>query len=204
MAVEGECWRSLDPESRAWLDALRSEGASHEEAVQRLHTLLLKAARFRVGRCATWQRLRGEAVDDVAGEAADDALVTILAHLDDFRGASRFTTWARRIALVEASLALRRRIWKGRELPMDDDSWPPTAVAVGGPDEEVERLELLHAVHGAVDEVLTDWQREVFLAVALNGASIEAVAAARGTTRGAVYKALHDARRKLRERVLGA
>jgi RNA polymerase sigma-70 factor (ECF subfamily) len=189
----------LDPESRAWLDALHAHGPAREDAVQRLHAFLLRATRFQVGRRAGRPQLRGEEIDDVAGEAADDALVTILAHLHEFRGASRFTTWACSFAILEASLALRKRIWKGRELPVDPESWPSLAESIPGPDEEVEQLELLHALRAAVHEVLTDWQREVFVAVALNGIAIDVVAARRGSTRGAVYKALHDARRKLRQ-----
>jgi RNA polymerase sigma-70 factor (ECF subfamily) len=189
----------LDPDSRAWLQALHAGGAAHEEALQRLHAFLLQAARYQLGRRAGRPQLRGEEIDDVAGEAADDALVTILAHLDEFRGASRFTTWAYRFAILEVSLALRKRGWKRRELPLDDKSWPSPAESTDGPEKELEQLELLHGLRGALDEVLTDWQREVFVAVALNGVPIDLVATRRGSSRGAVYKALHDVRRKLRE-----
>ena len=188
----------LDPESRAWLAALRAEGADREEAAQRLHAFLLRAARFRLGRRTWLPELRGEELDDVAAEVADDALVTILARLDVFRGGSSFTTWACRFAILEASEALRKRLWKGHELPLDGDWWGSLAVSAAGPEEQVEQLELLHALRGAVEQVLTEQQREVFVAVALNGVPVDAVAATRGSTSGAVYKTLHDARRKLR------
>jgi RNA polymerase sigma-70 factor (ECF subfamily) len=165
-----------DADSRAWVEALRSQGAGHDEAVHRLHRLLFRATRYQLARRAWAPQLRGEELEDVAGEAADDALVTVLAHLDEFRGTSRFSTWACRIAIVEASLALRKRIWKGRELPVDAESWGSLVEGGAGPDEELEQLELLHALRDAVDSVLTDWQRDVFVAVALNGDPIEAVA----------------------------
>jgi RNA polymerase sigma-70 factor (ECF subfamily) len=189
-----------DREARLWLDALRGEGTAREEAVKRLHAFLLRAARFQIGRRASSSQLRGEELDDVAAEAADDALVTILAHLGEFRGASRFTTWAYRFAILEASDALRKRTWKGREFPFDGD-WSRLGPYTAGPDEQFEQRELLQALRRAVEQVLSEQQREVFIAVALNGLPIDVVAAGRGSTPGAVYKALHDARRKLRARL---
>jgi RNA polymerase sigma-70 factor, ECF subfamily len=187
-----------DAESYAWVKALRSDGATHDEAVHRLRRLLFRSTRYQLARRAGGPQLRGEEFEDVAGEAADDALVAVLTHLDEFRGGSSFTTWACRIAIVEASLAVRKRRWKGRELPVDEESWPVSVGSGAPPDEEIEQLELLHAVRDAVDRVLTDWQRDVFVAVALNDVPIREVAARSGRTPGAVYKALHDARRKLR------
>jgi RNA polymerase sigma-70 factor (ECF subfamily) len=187
----------LDPDSRAWIDALRSEGSVREGAARRLHALLFRAARFQLACRASEPQLRGEGIDDVATEAADDALVAILAHVDEFQGASRFTTWACKFAILEASTALRKRIWKGRELPVDPKGWRPLALSVSGPEEQVEQLELLHALPCAIEEVLTDRQRDVFVAIAVNGAPIDLVAARLGSTRGSIYKTLHDARQKL-------
>src|ERR671911_2644710 len=97
-------------DSRAWLSALRSPGAERDDAVARLHELLLRATRFEVSRRrAALSHVRGEELDDLALQAADDALVAVLAKLDDYRGASRFTTWAYKFALLEAGVRLRRR-----------------------------------------------------------------------------------------------
>jgi len=187
----------LDPDSRAWIDALRSEGSPREGAAKRLHALLFRAARFQLACRASGPQLRGEEIDDVATEAADDALVLILAHVDEFQGASRFTTWACKFAILEANTALRKRIWKGRELPVDPEGRRLLAVNVSGPEEQVEQLELLHTLRCAIEEMLTDRQRDVFVAIAVNGAPIELVAARLGSTRGSIYKTLHDARQKL-------
>jgi RNA polymerase sigma-70 factor, ECF subfamily len=187
----------LDPDSRAWIEALRSEGSAREGAVKRLHGLLFRAARFQLASRASGPQLRGEGIDDVATEAADDALVLILAHVEEFQGASRFTTWACKFAILEASAALRKRIWKGRELPVDSEGRRLLALSVPGPEEQVEQLELLHALRCAIDETLTDRQRDVFVAIAVEGAPIELVAARLRSTRGSIYKTLHDARRKL-------
>ena len=188
-----------DPDSRAWLDGLRAAGREREAAVARLHALLLRAARFEVARRRpTLPHLRGSELDEIALEAADDALMSVLARLDDFRGASRFTTWAYKFALLEAAVKLRKRAWQGREVPVEPESWTLFASAGLGPDAEVEQGELLRALQAGVDEALTPHQRRVLVALALNGVPIDVLADRLGTTRGALYKTLHDARRKLR------
>jgi RNA polymerase sigma-70 factor (ECF subfamily) len=190
----------LDPDSRAWIAALSGDGAARDEAVARLHALLVRAARFQLSRRASRLRLRGESLADLATEAADDALVAVLAHLHDFRGASRFTTWASKFAILEASVVLRRRMWKEREVTLDGDGVFEATPAF--PDEEKrEHRELLESLRVAIAEALSERQRVVFVAVALNGVPIDVVAERLGATRGAVYKTLHDARRKLRVRL---
>lgn len=189
----------LDRESREWLDALRASGVLYDDAVERLHALLLRAARFEVSRRrATAPHLRNDALDDIALEAADDALVSVLARLDDFRGVSRFTTWAYKFALLEAAVKVRKRSWQGREVPIEAESWELFATRALEPSEEVEQSELLRRIREAVATVLTSHQRRVLVALALNEVPIDVLAERLGTTRGALYKTLHDARRKLR------
>jgi RNA polymerase sigma-70 factor (ECF subfamily) len=189
----------LDPESREWLRCLRGEGREHDDAVARLHTLLLRAARFECARRRpALPHLRGNDLDDIANQAADDALVSVLGRLDSFRGASRFTTWAYKFALLEAAVKLRRRAWQGREVPLEPETWSMFASAGIEPDESAEQSELLDTVQQAIAEVLTPHQRRVLVALALNGVPIDVLAERLSTTRGALYKTLHDARRKLR------
>jgi RNA polymerase sigma-70 factor (ECF subfamily) len=188
-----------DLESRQWLRSLRASGAEHDEAVARLHALLLRAARFEVGRRrAALTHLRGGDVDDIAVQAADDALMGVLRRLDDFRGASRFTTWAYKFALYEAAVKLRKRAWQGREIPLEPDDWVVFASRGVDPGVEAEQREFLSTLEAAVAEVLTPHQRRVLVALALNGVPIDVLAERLDTTRGALYKTLHDARRKLR------
>ena len=182
---------SLDAESRSWLDALNADGHVREEAIARLHALLVRAARFEVAR----RRPAGEDLDDIALQSADDALVAVLAKLGSFRGQSRFTTWAYKFALLEAAVNLRRRPWQGRELPLEPERWPGVAE---GADAGAERNELLATVRRAMHEELTPHQREILVAVVLNDVPIDVLAERRDTTRGALYKTIHDARRKLR------
>ena len=191
---------TLDDESREWVRGLHADGAARDEAVARLHALLLRAARFEVARRRpTMPHLRGNDLDDIANEAADDALVSVLRRLDDFRGASRFTTWAYKFGLLEAAVKLRKRAWQGREVPLEPESWGLFSSTGLEPDAAAEQSELLATLQQAIDEVLTDHQRGVLVALALNGVPIDVLAERLETTRGALYKTLHDARRKLRK-----
>ncbi|MGN6430316.1 MAG: RNA polymerase sigma factor [Gaiellaceae bacterium] len=200
-AVSGSS-RLLDGESRDWLTSLRTTGAVHDQAVARLHALLLRAARFEVARRRpTLPHLRGNELDEIALEAADDAVMSVLARLDDFRGASRFTTWVYKFGLLEAAVKLRRRAWQGREVPLEPESWSLFASAALEPDEEAEQSELLTALQRAIEQGLTTHQRRVLVAIALNGVPIDVLAERLNTNRGALYKTLHDARRKLRRQL---
>jgi RNA polymerase sigma-70 factor, ECF subfamily len=192
--------RVLDDDSREWLRSLRASGATHDDAVARLHALLLRAARFEVARRRpTLPHLRGNELDEIALEAADDALMSVLARLDDFRGDSRFTTWVYKFALLEAAVKLRRRAWQGREVPLEPETWSLFGSDALEPDARAEQTELLTRLQQAIKEVLTPHQRRVLVALALNGVPIDVLAERLNTTRGALYKTLHDARRKLRE-----
>jgi RNA polymerase sigma-70 factor, ECF subfamily len=182
-----------------WITALHGPPAVRDEALAQLHALLLRAARFELGRRRTMlSDVPHAEIDDMAAQAADDAMVALLGKLDTFRGASRFTTWAYKFALLEAGVKARRRAWRDREVLLDDAAWP--AVTDNGPSAQqvLEDAETLRAVRDAMHSSLTRHQREVFVALALNGVPIDVLAERLDTTRGALYKTLHDARRKLR------
>ena len=170
-----------------WVAALRAE---REDALAELHALLLRAARFELSR-----RGADAELDDLAHQCAADAMVAVLAKLDDFRGASRFTTWAYKFALLEAAVKARRRAWQRREVTIDDAAWE--RIAQRGSD-QLETQELLTAIAAAVPRCLTDHQRRVLTALALDGVPVDVLAERLDTTRGALYKTLHDARRRLR------
>jgi RNA polymerase sigma-70 factor (ECF subfamily) len=191
--------------SQAWLDALRGDGIARHQALADLHALLLRAARFEVSRRRpALSYVRGEELDDLAMQAADDAMVAVLAKLDQYRGASRFTTWAYKFALLEAGVKLRRRAWQSREVVLAPEAWPSFEERGSGPEDAVERSELMDALRDAIDQSLTAHQREVFVALALNEVPIDVLAERLNTTRGALYKTLHDARHKLRRELLAA
>jgi RNA polymerase sigma-70 factor, ECF subfamily len=191
---------AVDAESREWLQSLRAESSTRDHAIARLHALLLRAARFEVARRRPMlPHLRGDELDDIANEAADDALMSVLRRLDDFRGASRFTTWVYKFALLEAAVKLRKRGWQGREVPLEPEGWGLFSSSDLEPQAAAEQSELLTTLQGAIADVLTPHQRRVLVALALNGVPIDVLAERLNTNRGALYKTLHDARRKLRK-----
>jgi RNA polymerase sigma-70 factor, ECF subfamily len=185
------------PTETPWVQRLRAGGHVGQAALAELHALLLRAARFEVERRrADLPHLRGDDYDDLAQQSADDALLAVLRKLDDFRGDSRFTTWAYKFALLEAAVKVRRRAWQGREIPLEQEAWGAFADG-GAADAGAEEAELFAALREEI-EALTPRQREVMVAVALNGVPIDVLAERLGSTRGALYKNLHDARRNLR------
>ena len=187
--------RPLQGESLGWVKALSGTGRMHDDAVERLHALLVRAARFEVAR----RRTVASNSDDLALQAADDALVAILSKLHTYRGDSRFTTWAYKFAVLEAAAKLRIRSWERREVPLEDDGLARLIVdRRASPADQAEASEEIRAVRDAIVGALTPHQREVLVAITLNGVPIDVLAERRGTTRGALYKTLHDARRRLR------
>ena len=188
-----------DEESRAWVAALGDEGAGGDAARRELHDLLLRAARHEIRRRRdSLPHLRGGDLDDLAHQSADDALLAILAKLGDYRGDSRFTTWAYKFALLEAAVKLRRRAWQGREVPIESEHWAVLADRGDSPASDAESRETLAAIAAAIQTDLSAHQRGVLIAVALDGVPIDVLAERMTTTRGALYKTIHDARRKLR------
>ena len=190
-----------DTASRRWLEQLGPRHPRREQAVARLHEVLRRAALHELHRRrAQLPALAGPELDDVAYQCADDALVNILAKLDDFKGLSRFTTWAYKFAIFEVSSKLARHAWRRHppsreELELGElpDSLVPR------PSEQAERREQLLVLREAIEADLTPRQREVFVAVALNDVPIDVLALELDSNRNAIYKNLFDARRKLRQ-----
>lgn len=194
--------RGPDADSRQWLDALSATGPKQQGAVDRLHAILVRAARFEIKRRR--RDLAGSQpgeLDDLATQAAADALVAIMRKLHTYRGDSRFTTWAYKFALLEAGVKVRRRAWQQREIPLEDDGWAQLADPRAAPDTDAETAELIDAVRCGIQEALTPHQRTVLIAITLNDVPIDVLAERLSTTRGALYKTLHDGRKKLRARL---
>src|SRR4051794_17083425 len=189
----------MDPESERWLERLGPEAVDRDVALAELRELLLRAARFEVRRrCATMSHIRGSDQEDLAQQSAADAMIAILAKLEDFRGDSKFTTWAYKFALYEAAARIRKLAWQSREVPLEAEAWPQVPDPGPAPQGEVEMNDLLAAIREEIENSLTARQREVLVALALNEVPIDVLAERFGTTRGALYKTLHDARRRLR------
>jgi RNA polymerase sigma-70 factor (ECF subfamily) len=199
LSVDG---RGPDAESLGWVEALSDTGRKQEDAIERLHELLVRAARFEIARRArAFGTGRPSELDDLATQAAADALMAIMRKLHTYRGDSRFTTWAYKFALLEAAVKVRRRAWHGREVPLEEGGWAQLADRSASPDTDAETAELIDAVGRAIAEELTPHQRAVLTAITLNDVPIDVLAERLSTTRGALYKTLHDGRKKLRARL---
>jgi RNA polymerase sigma-70 factor (ECF subfamily) len=189
----------LDPDSEQWIRMLRGAGPQREEGLARLHALLLRVARGEMRRRGGRLQVTGPELDDLAYQAAADALLAIVGKLGQFRGESRFTTWAYKFVIFEVSAKIGRHFWMNPAVPMDAEDWERLPDRFGlDPARETERRDLADAVHRAVDEHLTPRQRQVFVAVVLNGVPMDALVAELGSTRNTIYKTMFDARRKLR------
>ena len=194
----------MDIESETWLRDLRSEGASRERAASRLHALLLRVAAHEAARRRTNvpDSVQGE-LDDLAAQAASDALMAITQKLDSFRGEARFTTWACKFAIFELSSGLRRRIWRGRAVVSDSSTEELLVDSAPNALDSMEQRELIAALTRAVETELTERQRLVFRSAAVEEVPIDVLAERLGSSRGAIYKTLHDARRRLRASLVG-
>jgi RNA polymerase sigma-70 factor, ECF subfamily len=190
----------LDEVSRLWVERLRSDGPERAAATDALFDLLHRGALHEAHRRrgSLPQTVVAE-LDDLARQAAADALTAVLRKLGDYRGASRFTTWAYKFVIFEISGALRRETWRGRAITIDEGAWDRlTDPRPVDPHAEAEVRELRAAIERCVAAELTALQREVFVSIVVLEVPVDVVAERHGSTRGAIYKVLHDARRKVR------
>jgi RNA polymerase sigma-70 factor, ECF subfamily len=189
----------LDAESAEWPRALADTGPRREEALARLHGLLLRTARGEVARRGPRLRLTGPELDDLAYQAAADALVAITSKLGQFRGESRFTTWAYKFVIFEVSAKIGRHFWRHPGVRLDAEDWERLPDRFGfDPAQEAEWRDLLAALHRAVDQELTARQRRIFVAIVVNNVPLDALVIELACNRNAIYQTLFDARRKLR------
>lgn len=189
----------FDDVSAQWLADLGAPGAAGHAGQRRLHELLLRAARGEVSRRSGQLRVSGAELDDIAHQAAADAMLAILGKLASFRGESKFTTWAYKFVMFEVSTKIGRHFWQRPGLAMDAEDWDRLPAVFGfGPVEQAQGRELLDALRHAVDHELTERQRRVFVAIVLNEIPLDALVIELNTNRNAIYKTLFDARGKLR------
>jgi RNA polymerase sigma-70 factor (ECF subfamily) len=193
-----------------WIAALLGPPAVQEPALEELRERLQRGIYYYLSReRSDLQNLAPPDLRQMADDLAQDAVLRVLENLDSFRGDSRFTTWATKIAVRVAISDLRRARYKDfrlEELTADDDmlplnaasggTFPPTAALT--PEAETERADVMAQIDTALREALTERQYQALEAVVLQGVPQEIVAERLGTNRNALYKLVHDARRKLR------
>ena len=189
----------LDELSAAWLRRLGSEGGERQAAERELHATLVRIALAEVRRRAASTPVTGPELDDVAHQAADDAMLAVLAKLDDFRGESRFTTWAYRFVMLEVSSKLGRHYWRNPPITLDAGQWERLPDRLGiDPARHAEAAAVLAEVRRVVEDELTAHQRRIFVAIVVDGIPLEALATRLDLQRNTIYKVIFDARRKIR------
>lgn len=204
--TQSQTWRNdpnwtygMDQDSAWWIATLDGAGSERDAALDRLHEILLRVATHEAYRRGPAFRIGGQELSDLAHQAADDAMIALLGKLHTFRGESRFTTWAYRFVALEVSSKLGRHYWRRPAVSLDSEDWERLPDRLGSdPLAQTQQRELVAAVQRAMNEALTDHQRRFFVAIVLNGAPMDAMVAQSGLKRGAIYKAVFDARRKIR------
>lgn len=182
-----------------WLASLSQAGLQRDQALRDLRAVLITGLqRGLVG--------RNTGAEAFIEDFAQEALVKILGRIESFRGESQFTTWAVAIAMRVAFAELRRLRW--RDVSLDDaiDSGTPHAARIEDttdlPDVQAARNEISALVRRLIDDALTARQREAILAELGGDMPLEAIARKMGSTRNALYKLMHDARKHLKKEIL--
>jgi RNA polymerase sigma-70 factor, ECF subfamily len=191
--------RDLDEESADWVGRLGAADMRRPAAERELYARLVRIALAEVRRRSASTPVTGQELDDVAHQAAGDAMLAILAKLGDFRGESRFITWAYRFVILEVSSKLGRHYWRNPPVPLDAAQWERLPDRLGlDPERHAESAGILAEVRRVVDDEMTGHQRRVFVAIVVDGIPLDALSAELGLRRNALYKVIFDARRKIR------
>jgi RNA polymerase sigma-70 factor, ECF subfamily len=190
-----------------WLHDLNARGAVQEAAVADLRELLLRAALYFFSRnLGDFQGLDQDEIRQRAEDCAQDASIAVMEHLSDFRGDSKFTTWTYKFAINIAMVAARRERWKGvslDELASSNEKFFSQSLLEDkssgtAPEQSAVQTEIQEIIREVIERELTEKQRRVLVLMVFNDVPMDEVVRYLGTNRNAVYKLLHDARRKLK------
>ena len=187
-----------------WLSDLRAEGEARESALEDLHTIILRGLPFALSR---WLSPANPQFDSLTEEVAQETLLRVLDQLHTFEGRSQFTTWVHKIAIRIALTELRRKRWQDSSLDeMVDNEEIPVSPAIledssATPEQSAERTDMMERIRRVIDEELTERQRSALIMLGMQGMPMEEAARQLNTNRNALYKLLHDARLRLKQRL---
>jgi RNA polymerase sigma-70 factor (ECF subfamily) len=201
------------PETRTneeWLRELNASGEMQDAAITDLRDLLLRATLYFFNRNqGDFAGMDRDQILQCAEDCAQEALIAVMNHLPDFRGDSKFTTWVYKFAINIALMTARRERWKGKSLDQltffDNNTlieWSLQDKSSGRlPDQSAIQSEISDTIREVIEHELTDRQREVLIMMVFNEVPMDEVVQRLDTNRNAIYKMLHDARRKLKHRL---
>lgn len=187
-----------------WLSNLRAEGEVREAALEDLHAIILRGLPFALSR---WLSPTNPQFDSLTEEVTQETLLRVLDQLHTFEGRSQFTTWVHKIAIRIALTELRRKRWQDSSLDeMVDNEEIPVSPAIledssATPEQSAERTDMMARIRRVIDEELTERQRSALIMLGIQGMPMEEAAHRLNTNRNALYKLLHDARLRLRQRL---
>jgi RNA polymerase sigma-70 factor (ECF subfamily) len=195
----------VDRSNEEWLADLRSEGSAKEDALADLRAVISNGLPYAL---SNYLSPDNPQFNSLTEEVAQDTLLRVMDHLDTFEGRSRFTTWVQKIAVRIALTELRRRRWRDFSLDSlveeneDGISFPSLMIDPGpNPDTLTQQSDMLQRVSRLINEELTEKQRTAMVATAIEGVPLEEVARRMNMKRNALYKLLHDARLRLKNRL---
>lgn len=187
-----------------WLADLRAEGTAREEALEDLHAIILRGLPYALSR---WLSPNSPQFQSLTEEVAQDTLLRVLDQLETFEGRSQFTTWVHKIAIRIALTELRRKRWQDSSLDelVDNEDMPaPQRILEdthATPEQNAVRTDMLIRIRHVIDEELTERQRKALTMLTMEGMPMEEAARRLKTNRNALYKLLHDARLRLKQRL---
>lgn len=209
----GEARQRTERTNQEWIRDLQGHGSAFAAAVRDLREYLLKAVfLYYHRRRSDLSHLARDELAQMADDAAQDAVLKILDKLDTFRGDSKFTTWAYRVAINQAAGDLRRRMWDNVSLEAmteaAEDTLPPLLATLEDPtardpDQRITRDQIWALIWQVIENEFTERQRAVFVSQYFNGVPPDVIAEQLGTNRNNIYKISHDARVKLKQRLEG-
>src|SRR5450432_3244542 len=190
-----------------WVHDLTADAATRDLAISDLRIRLQRGIYYYLSReRSDLADLAPDEITQMTEDFVQDATIRVLANLGSFRGDSRFTTWATKIAVRVAISEMRRARYKDFSLDALTDtgdlkpsaSMAITSTPIERPESAMEKQDVLQKINAAFEEALTARQRIALEAVVLEGVPMDVVAERMGTNRNALYKLIHDARQKLR------
>lgn len=187
-------------ENAAWVRGLSCPDALGDQTRRQLFDFLLRAASIEARWRSPYRVLNGPELDDLAHQAAADAMLTLIRKIDTFRGDCRFTTWAYRFAALTVGSKIRRHPWHKHNLPFHVEEWLDSPAWSGDePEVDFEAREMRAIIGRVVAAELTPHQKEVLIASIVDETPADDLAERLGSNRNAIYKVLFDARQKIRK-----
>ncbi len=189
-----------------WLNDLNADGMQRDAAIQDLLTWLERRLFFYLRDRSDLNRLNEDEIQQMAEDFAQESVLIILKKSDQFQGRSKFTTWAAKIAVHQALGELRRARW--RDVSLDeltaDGSFEPQFLSNDQTTPEVKTLRnsVMSAVMEVMEQELSERQRQALTARLVVGIPINTLSEQMNTNPNALYKLIHDARKRLKVRMI--